>query len=65
MSTVDQTPQPAEQEPLTARQLADKYGGIWGRHPLYHVEDWQTEVSNDDTRAGYWDWVVGQIEINA
>ncbi|WP_289101026.1 hypothetical protein [uncultured Marinobacter sp.] len=35
---------------------------FWGSHELYPVEDWQYEVSNDETRLGYWDWVLIKIE---
>lgn len=36
--------------------------GHWGEHPDHPVSDWQYEVSNDDTRLGYWAWVANQIE---
>ena len=29
----------------------------WGEDSAYPVSDWQGEVSRDDTRLGYWDWV--------
>jgi hypothetical protein len=28
----------------------------WQEHPDYPVEDWQEEVSNGETRLGYWEW---------
>lgn len=31
--------------------------GPWGEHPAHPVDDWKTEVANDDTRLGYWAWV--------
>lgn len=37
-------------------------GYMWGEHPLYPVQDWQHEVSNDDTRRGYWTWVRAKLE---
>lgn len=40
------------------------YGGPWGNHPKYTVEMWMHEVSNDETRRGYWEWVEAQIESN-
>lgn len=46
-----------------ARSLADLYGGVWSAHPAHTVADWQREVANDDTRAGYWDWVISQIVL--
>ena len=45
-----------------ARKLSDKWGGVWGEHPIYLVEDWEREVSNGDTRASYWDWVISELE---
>jgi hypothetical protein len=37
-------------------------GGYWGYHPIHLVADWRYEVDNEDTRQGYWEWVVNQIE---
>lgn len=51
---------------MTADQLRDKYGGsIWDEHPDYPASDWQHEVSEDNTRLGYWDWVGHEIEQQA
>lgn len=36
--------------------------GYWDEHLDYTLEDWQSEVANDDTRLGYWDWVLCQME---
>lgn len=47
-----------------ARTLAEQHGGVWGEHPDHPLEDWRYEVANDDTRAGYWDWVLGQIRAH-
>lgn len=51
-------------ETPTAKEMIDKYG-VWSEHPEWPVEDWKTEVENNDTRAGYWDWVASQIELNS
>lgn len=45
----------------------DKPGGslvddVWASDPDYPVEDWRAEVTQDDTRLGYWDWVAHQKE---
>lgn len=32
--------------------------------PDYPVEDWQYQVNNNDTRLGYWDWVLDEKEAN-
>ena len=39
---------------VTIRKLQEQYGGEWGDHPDFPVEDWQQEVAADDTRKGYW-----------
>lgn len=44
-----------------AHALAQKHGGVWGKHPNYIVADWQYEVTNNYTRLGYWDWVLNRI----
>jgi len=45
-------------------RLCDRFGdrGVWNEHPEYPREDWQYEVANNDTVAGYWDWVEVRIE---
>lgn len=30
--------------------------------PSHPVADWKHEVINDDTRLGYWEWVVARLE---
>lgn len=44
-------------------KIIETYGGTWGETEHYPVEDWRYEVANDDTRLGYWDWVMTQMEI--
>lgn len=34
----------------------------WQENTDYPVRDWQYEVTNDDTRLGYQDWVDHKIE---
>lgn len=46
-----------------AERLACENGGTWGSHPDYPVGDWRNEAANDETRLGYWAWVVHQIEM--
>lgn len=29
---------------------------------IYRIEDWKYEVSSDDTRLGYWEWVEHKKE---
>lgn len=36
--------------------------GYWDEHPDHPVGDWQSEVEADDTRLGYWDWVLVQMD---
>lgn len=48
---------------LTEVQLNDKYSdGRWGNHPIYPSADWRTEVDNEETRQGYWPWVLSQMD---
>jgi hypothetical protein len=35
--------------------------GYWGNHPDHHPSDWEDEVTNGDTRLGYWEWVAARI----
>jgi len=46
---------------LISHRLRDKYGQ-WGEHPKYPAGDWRYEVQNNDTRLGYWAWVVAQMD---
>lgn len=34
----------------------------WDDHPDHRVEDWRYEVSNNDTRQSYKEWVLSQVE---
>jgi len=34
--------------------------GYWGEHPVHSVADWRYEVANNDTRQGYWEWVLAR-----
>ena len=43
-------------DPLSAEGLEDKYGW-WGSHPDHTVEEWQNEVTGNETRQSYWKWV--------
>lgn len=47
-------------------ELREKYDGSqgtnWGQHPEYPMHVWQDEVAGLDTRLGYWEWVVHQLE---
>lgn len=36
----------------------------WGEHPDYLIGDWREDVANGDTRRGYWDWVLYNIETH-
>lgn len=40
----------------------EDFGGHWGVHPDYPVEDWKYEVQNDDTRQSYWEWVQSRVD---
>lgn len=45
----------------SAEELSERYGE-WNAHEVYGVEDCQHEVTNGDTRRGYWAWVASQLE---
>lgn len=47
----------------SARDMMNAYGGKWGENPHYPLVDWAWEVQNDDTRLGYWEWVVNQASF--
>lgn len=47
---------------MTPDELREMFGGHWSAHPKYPVTDWQYDVANDDTRLGYWEWVLAKIE---
>ncbi len=44
-----------------AEQLRQQYGH-WGNHPDFSITDWQREVSERNTRLGYWEWVASLME---
>jgi hypothetical protein len=45
----------------TTPEISIDHGGWWGSHPNYPLEDWQSEVANNDTRLSYWEWVTGKV----
>lgn len=51
-------PIPTEEE---LREQFDTKDG-WGEHPDHSMSAWRLEVENGDCRAGYWEWVVSQLE---
>jgi len=44
---------------LTMSALEAKHGA---EHPTYTQEDWRSEVACGDTRLGYWEWVLHNVE---
>lgn len=36
--------------------------GYWEPYPGHELADWRSEIANDSTRQGYWQWVEGRIE---
>ena len=52
-----------------ALDLADKHG-FWSDHPELESgrsiseDDWISEAVSGNTRLGYWDWVVSQLELD-
>jgi hypothetical protein len=50
---------------MRASQFHQVFGGqgnFWGSDSVFPIEGWQEEGSNDETRLGYWDWVLCQRE---
>lgn len=47
-----------------AWKICQKWGGHWTEHPDFSESDWQYEVTNNDTREGYWNWVSNKIMQN-
>jgi hypothetical protein len=41
-------------------QLSEEFG-YWNEYPDYPAADWRHEISEDNTRLGYWAWVVEKI----
>jgi len=35
---------------------------FWSEYTAYPVSDWQDEVREGNTRNGYWEWVIAQVE---
>ena len=50
-----------ESDPSAEEKLRQKYGGTWGQHPHFPVDDWKHEVGNGDTRQGYWSFVESAV----
>lgn len=51
---------------MRASQFHEVFGDdadFWGSDPDHPVEDWQAEASEDNTRLGYWDWVLVQRDL--
>lgn len=48
---------------MDVNELITKYGN-WGSHPRFDVDSWVSEVAAGDTRRGYWDWVLSEMEIH-
>lgn len=50
---------------LTSNDLQDRFGGPWGECPAHPRFDWVTEVANDDTSLGYWEWLAVHLVYDA
>lgn len=50
---------------MDSSRFRQKYGleaDYWGQDDEHSVSDWQAEISDNETRLGYWDWVEAQRE---
>ena len=43
--------------PPSEKELIKTYGE-WGEHPVFQLVEWRAEVTSNDTRLGYWEWVA-------
>ena len=34
---------------------------VWGEHPTFTRDCWQTDAGDGDTNLGYWDWVRHRV----
>lgn len=54
---------PAVLEPSPMQNIMQRLEACHGfEHPDWPRSEWRHEVQNNDTRLGYWEWVVHQIE---
>ena len=49
-----------QSDPPTETELIETYTS-WGEHPAFPLVDWRAEVTSNDTRLGYWEWVANQL----
>ena len=47
---------------LAVREWRWKYGYWADEHPDHPMSDWRSEVINNDTRQGYWEWATQRDE---
>jgi hypothetical protein len=50
----------AAEADMTASQLSDKYSH-WKNHWVWRHGDWVHEVVDNNTRLGYWEWVLYKL----
>lgn len=44
-------------------KFAEVHGGWWtGEHPVYSLELWRWEAYGLETRLGYWEWAMRQVD---
>jgi len=55
-----------EERRMSAEELEVKYLELnGGYHPTFTVDDWKEAVMGDNTREGYWGWVVEEFRHEA
>lgn len=64
-----QTPGHVDDVKHSAIELQEKYDllagdGQWGQHPEWPMESWGESAAGLDTRLGYWDWVLTQLQCD-
>ena len=43
---------------MTAERARDLWEGLPDGCPDFPISDWKYDVMNEDTKAGYWEWVA-------
>jgi len=43
-------------------KLKEEAGGYWQENSDFPLRNWMDEVQNEDTRQGYWEWLVEKME---
>lgn len=56
---------PLNASPMVAQIILQCGDDLWAQCKQFPRDNWQQEVANGDTVAGYWDWVLSEAEATA